>query len=92
MLYKTLKESSKSNISSIFYRNPPRLFHGNFVDNLAPKKLLDFCENCTEHEFTYALPTISRHLRQVHYDPPRHSELSTVGVLPGLGPRSASKM
>ena len=68
----------------------PRLFHGNFVlDNAVPKKLLDMCANRTEREFThmrYSAATCDPNdfkdsgftLRQVHYDPPRRTELFIV--------------
>ena len=67
-----------------------RLFHGNFVlDNAVPKKLLDMCANRTEREFThmrYSAATCDPNdfkdsgftLRQVHYDPPRRTELFIV--------------
>jgi len=67
-----------------------RLFHGNFVlDNAVPKKLLDMCPNRTEREFThmrYSAATCDPNdfkdsgftLRQVHYDPPRRTELFIV--------------
>ncbi|PPR04532.1 hypothetical protein CVT24_013128 [Panaeolus cyanescens] len=66
------------------------LFHGNFVlDNAVPKKLLDMCANRTEREFThmrYSAATCDPNdfkesgftLRQVHYDPPRRTELFIV--------------
>ncbi|KAF8187725.1 glycosyltransferase family 2 protein [Pholiota molesta] len=67
-----------------------RLFHGNFVlDNAVPKKLLDMCPNRTDREFThmrYSAATCDPNdfkdsgftLRQVHYDPPRRTELFIV--------------
>ncbi|KAF8892782.1 chitin synthase-domain-containing protein [Gymnopilus junonius] len=66
------------------------LFHGNFVlDNAVPKKLLDMCANRTDREFThmrYSAATCDPNdfkdsgftLRQVHYDPPRRTELFIV--------------
>ncbi|KAF9524129.1 chitin synthase [Crepidotus variabilis] len=66
------------------------LFHGNFVyDNAVPKKLLDMCANKSEREFThmrYSAATCDPNdfkdsgftLRQVHYDPPRRTELFIV--------------
>ncbi|KAF9476207.1 glycosyltransferase family 2 protein [Pholiota conissans] len=66
------------------------LFHGNFVlDNAVPKKLLDMCPNRTDREFThmrYSAATCDPNdfkdsgftLRQVHYDPPRRTELFIV--------------
>ncbi|KAF7362316.1 Chitin synthase [Mycena venus] len=67
-----------------------RLFHGNFVlDSPVPKKLLDMCANRTEREFSfmrYSAATCDPNdfkdsgftLRQVHYDPPRRTELFIV--------------
>ena len=67
-----------------------RLFHGNFVlDNAVPPKLLDMCANRNEREFThmrYSAATCDPNnfkdegftLRQVHYDPPRRTELFIV--------------
>lgn len=67
-----------------------RLFHGNFVlDNPVPKKLLDMCPNRNDREFThmrYSAATCDPNdfkdsgftLRQVHYDPPRRTELFIV--------------
>ncbi|KAJ7747757.1 glycosyltransferase family 2 protein [Mycena metata] len=66
------------------------LFHGNFVlDSPVPKKLLDMCANRTEREFgymRYSAATCDPNdfkssgftLRQVHYDPPRRTELFIV--------------
>ncbi|KAJ7647716.1 glycosyltransferase family 2 protein [Roridomyces roridus] len=66
------------------------LFHGNFVlDSPVPKKLLDMCANRTEREFTYMRYSAATcdpndfkdtgfTLRQVHYDPPRRTELFIV--------------
>lgn len=66
------------------------LFHGNFVlDCAVPKKLLDMCQNRTDREFThmrYSAATCDPNsfkdagftLRQVHYDPPRRTELFIV--------------
>ncbi|KAF8148234.1 glycosyltransferase family 2 protein [Crassisporium funariophilum] len=66
------------------------LFHGNFVlDNAVPKKLLAMCPNRTDREFThmrYSAATCDPNafkdsgftLRQVHYDPPRRTELFIV--------------
>lgn len=66
------------------------LFHGNFVlDNAVPTKLLDMCANRTDREFThtrYSAATCDPNdfkdsgftLRQVHYDPPRRTELFIV--------------
>ncbi|KAF8802201.1 glycosyltransferase family 2 protein [Phlegmacium glaucopus] len=66
------------------------LFHGNFVlDNPVPKKLLDMCPNRNDREFThmrYSAATCDPNdfkdsgftLRQVHYDPPRRTELFIV--------------
>ncbi|KAF8633773.1 hypothetical protein AX15_001279 [Amanita polypyramis BW_CC] len=66
------------------------LFHGNFVlDNAVPTKLLDLCANRTDREFThmrYSAATCDPNdfkdsgftLRQVHYDPPRRTELFIV--------------
>lgn len=66
------------------------LFHGNFVlDNAVPPKLLDMCANRNEREFThmrYSAATCDPNnfkdsgftLRQVHYDPPRRTELFIV--------------
>lgn len=67
-----------------------RLFHGNFVlDSPVPKKLLDMCANRTEREFSYMRYSAATcdpndfkdsgfTLRQVHYDPPRRTELFIV--------------
>jgi chitin synthase len=67
-----------------------RLFHGNFVlDNPVPKKLLDLCANRNDREFThmrYSAATCDPNnykesgftLRQLHYDPPRRTELFIV--------------
>jgi chitin synthase len=67
-----------------------RLFHGNFVlDSAVPTKLLNMCANRTEREFThmrYSAATCDPNdfkdsgftLRQVHYDPPRRTELFIV--------------
>lgn len=67
-----------------------RLFHGNFVlDSPVPKKLLDMCANRTEREFGYMrysaatcdpndFKSAGFTLRQVHYDPPRRTELFIV--------------
>ena len=66
------------------------LFHGNFVlDSKVPDKLLAMCANRTEREFThmrYSAATCDPNdfqssgftLRQVHYDPPRRTELFIV--------------
>ena len=66
------------------------LFHGNFVlDSAVPSKLLDMCALRTEREFThmrYSAATCDPNdfkdagftLRQVHYDPPRRTELFIV--------------
>ncbi|KAK2465800.1 hypothetical protein APHAL10511_002344 [Amanita phalloides] len=66
------------------------LFHGNFVlDNAVPTKLLDMFANRTDREFThmrYSAATCDPNdfkdsgftLRQVHYDPPRRTELFIV--------------
>ncbi|KAF8727491.1 hypothetical protein AX14_007350 [Amanita brunnescens Koide BX004] len=66
------------------------LFHGNFVlDNAVPTKLLDMCANRTDREFThmrYSAATCDPNdfkdsgftLRQMHYDPPRRTELFIV--------------
>ncbi|KJA15623.1 glycosyltransferase family 2 protein [Hypholoma sublateritium FD-334 SS-4] len=66
------------------------LFHGNFVlDNAVPKKLLEMCPNRIDREFThmrYSAATCDPNdfkdsgftLRQVHYDPPRRTELFIV--------------
>ncbi|KAJ2918726.1 hypothetical protein MD484_g1699, partial [Candolleomyces efflorescens] len=66
------------------------LFHGNFVlDNKVPQKLLDMCARRDEREFThmrYSAATCDPNdfkdsgftLRQVHYDPPRKTELFIV--------------
>ncbi|KIY52490.1 glycosyltransferase family 2 protein [Fistulina hepatica ATCC 64428] len=66
------------------------LFHGNFVlDSAVPTKLLDMCAQRTEREFThmrYSAATCDPNdfkdsgftLRQVHYDPPRRTELFIV--------------
>lgn len=59
------------------------------LDNAVPKKLLDMCANRTEREFThmrYSAATCDPNdfkdsgftLRQVHYDPPRRTELFIV--------------
>nr|AZQ26798.1 putative chitin synthase 1 [Ganoderma lucidum]QDK64616.1 chitin synthase [Ganoderma lucidum] len=66
------------------------LFHGNFVlDSAVPTKLLDMCPQRTEREYThmrYSAATCDPNdfkdegftLRQVHYDPPRKTELFIV--------------
>ncbi|OBZ71085.1 Chitin synthase 4 [Grifola frondosa] len=66
------------------------LFHGNFVlDSAVPTKLLDMCGQRNEREFThmrYSAATCDPNdfkdegftLRQVHYDPPRRTELFIV--------------
>jgi len=66
------------------------LFHGNFVlDSAVPTKLLSMCANKNEREFThmrYSAATSDPNdfkddgftLRQVHYDPPRRTELFIV--------------
>ncbi|EMD39480.1 glycosyltransferase family 2 protein [Gelatoporia subvermispora B] len=66
------------------------LFHGNFVlDSAVPTKLLDMCANRNVREFThmrYSAATCDPNdfkdsgftLRQVHYDPPRRTELFIV--------------
>ncbi|KAH7927646.1 glycosyltransferase family 2 protein [Leucogyrophana mollusca] len=66
------------------------LFHGNFVlDSAVPTKLLDMCAQRNEREFThmrYSAATCDPNdfkdegftLRQVHYDPPRRTELFIV--------------
>lgn len=66
------------------------LFHGNFVlDSAVPTKLLDMCAIRNEREFThmrYSAATCDPNdfknsgftLRQVHYDPPRRTELFIV--------------
>ncbi|TFK48851.1 glycosyltransferase family 2 protein [Heliocybe sulcata] len=66
------------------------LFHGNFVlDAAVPSKLLDMCALRNEREFThmrYSAATCDPNdfkdsgftLRQVHYDPPRRTELFIV--------------
>nr|VWO98184.1 Uncharacterized protein [Ganoderma boninense] len=66
------------------------LFHGNFVlDSAVPTKLLDMCSQRNEREFThmrYSAATCDPNdfkdsgftLRQVHYDPPRKTELFIV--------------
>jgi chitin synthase len=66
------------------------LFHGNFVlDNAVPKKLLELSAHRTDREFThmrYSAATCDPNdfkdegftLRQVHYDPPRRTELFIV--------------
>jgi chitin synthase len=66
------------------------LFHGNFVlDSKVPEKLLNMCAQRTEREFThmrYSAATCDPNdfkdsgftLRQVHYDPPRRTELFIV--------------
>ncbi|KAG0696917.1 glycosyltransferase family 2 protein [Suillus ampliporus] len=66
------------------------LFHGNFVlDSAVPTKLLDMCALRNEREFThmrYSAATCDPNdfkdsgftLRQVHYDPPRRTELFIV--------------
>ncbi|KAG6853465.1 Chitin synthase 4 [Blastosporella zonata] len=66
------------------------LFHGNFVlDSEVPSKLLDMCTMRNEREFThmrYSAATCDPNdfkdsgftLRQVHYDPPRRTELFIV--------------
>ena len=67
-----------------------RLFHGNFVlDSAVPTKLLNLCAYKDEREFThmrYSAATGDPNdfkdngftLRQVHYDPPRRTELFIV--------------
>lgn len=67
-----------------------RLFHGNFVlDAAVPTKLLNLCVNRDDREFThmrYSAATGDPNdfkdngftLRQVHYDPPRRTELFIV--------------
>jgi len=67
-----------------------RLFHGNFVlDSQVPSKLLDLCAHKADREFThmrYSAATCDPNdfkdtgftLRQVHYDPPRRTELFIV--------------
>jgi len=66
------------------------LFHGNFVlDSAVPSKLLNMCAQRNEREFThmrYSAATSDPNnfmddgftLRQVHYDPPRRTELFIV--------------
>ena len=66
------------------------LFHGNLVlDSAVPSKLLDMCALRNEREFThmrYSAATCDPNsfkdegftLRQVHYDPPRRTELFIV--------------
>ncbi|KZT22847.1 glycosyltransferase family 2 protein [Neolentinus lepideus HHB14362 ss-1] len=66
------------------------LFHGNFVlDAAVPSKLMDMCALRNEREFThmrYSAATCDPNdfkdsgftLRQVHYDPPRRTELFIV--------------
>ncbi|KAI0738834.1 glycosyltransferase family 2 protein [Daedaleopsis nitida] len=66
------------------------LFHGNFVlDSAVPSKLLNMCPQRNEREFThmrYSAATCDPNefkesgftLRQVHYDPPRKTELFIV--------------
>ena len=66
------------------------LFHGNFVlDSAVPTKLLGMCALRNEREFThmrYSAATCDPNdfkeagftLRQVHYDPPRKTELFIV--------------
>lgn len=66
------------------------LFHGNFVlDSAVPSKLLAMCAQRNEREFThmrYSAATCDPNdfkdsgftLRQVHYDPPRRTELFIV--------------
>ncbi|KAI0318366.1 glycosyltransferase family 2 protein [Amylostereum chailletii] len=66
------------------------LFHGNFVlDSAVPTKLLNLCAQREEREFThmrYSAATCDPNdfkdsgftLRQVHYDPPRRTELFIV--------------
>ncbi|KAF8133385.1 glycosyltransferase family 2 protein [Boletus edulis] len=66
------------------------LFHGNFVlDSAVPSKLLDMCGLRNEREFThmrYSAATCDPNefkdtgftLRQLHYDPPRRTELFIV--------------
>ncbi|VDB96624.1 unnamed protein product [Peniophora sp. CBMAI 1063] len=66
------------------------LFHGNFVlDSAVPTKLLNLCAQKNEREFThmrYSAATCDPNdfkdsgftLRQVHYDPPRRTELFIV--------------
>jgi chitin synthase len=73
-----------------FSLTPYRLFHGNFVlDSAVPTKLLDMCAMRNEREFThmrYSAATCDPNdfmssgftLRQVHYDPPRRTELFIV--------------
>ncbi len=67
-----------------------RLFHGNFVlDSAVPTKLLNMCALRNEREFThmrYSAATCDPNdfkdsgftLRQLHYDPPRRTELFIV--------------
>jgi chitin synthase len=67
-----------------------RLFHGNFVfDSAVHDKLLNMCEQRNERKFThmrYSAATSDPNdfqtdgftLRQVHYDPPRRTELFIV--------------
>ncbi|KAL1946121.1 hypothetical protein VTO73DRAFT_15248 [Trametes versicolor] len=66
------------------------LFHGNFVlDSAVPTKLLSMCQQKDDREFThmrYSAATCDPNdfkddgftLRQVHYDPPRRTELFIV--------------
>ncbi|KAH8082444.1 glycosyltransferase family 2 protein [Cristinia sonorae] len=66
------------------------LFHGNFVlDSAVPSKLLNMCAQRNEREFThmrYSAATCDPNnfkdegftLRQIHYDPPRRTELFIV--------------
>jgi chitin synthase len=68
------------------------LFHGNFVlDSVVPTKLLNMCSR-NEHEFThmrYSAATCDPNnfsdegytLRQIHYDPPRRTELFIVMMM-----------
>ena len=79
-----LSEKSKAHIHIY------RLFHGNFVlDSAVPTKLLNLCAFKDEREFThmrYSAATGDPNdfkdngftLRQVHYDPPRRTELFIV--------------
>jgi len=57
LLLQNIPSTYPSRFRYLFYR----LFHGNFVlDNPVSKKLLDFCPNRTEREFThdgFTLPT-----------------------------------
>ena len=90
--YKTLKrvESVYIFVYMAWVYDFNRLFHGNFVlDNPVPTKLLDMCANRTDREFThtrYSAATCDPNdfkdsgftLRQMHYDPPRRTELFIV--------------